>query len=661
MELRLVLVATGLMGLSGVPGLVFGWRARFGQWIAAVLTTAASLAGLAGIGLVLFRGGTDCLRLPWPLPGADLAFEIDPLTAFFQAPVLLIAGLGSVYSLGYWSQEEHPRTGRQARFLYGLLAAGMLVLLMAKNAFPFLFGWEAMALGSFFLISTEEHDAEVRQAAWLYLMLTHVGTLALFAIFAILRFVTGSFDFRPLASGEIGFGLLTGLFFLILFAFGLKAGLAPLHLWLPSAHASAPSHVSALMSGVVIKMGIYGLVRFLGFLPVPPVSWGAVLLFLGVASGVGGVLFAIGQHDLKRLLAYHSVENIGIIVMGLGLAMLGRSLNRPDLVVLGLAGGLLHVWNHGLFKALLFLGAGSVIHATGTREIDRMGGLAGPMPRTSLLFLVGAVAICGLPPLNGFVSEFLIYLGLLKSLHGRAWMAAAAPGLAFIGALAVACFVKVYGTVFLGVARTPRARGAHESPGSMTVPMGVLALACFAIGLAPRFVAPVLDRAIAAWTPSTARPRLEDLVPFPWITIVAGGLMAAVLLVRALVRTARVPKVLTWDCGYAASSPRVQYTSSSFAESLVSLFRWVLRPRRHAPHVEGLFPGRTRFESRVDDVVLDGMLTPAAKRAEKSLGRFRILQQGSSQRYVLYVLLTMVGLLLWTLPLRQFVIGLFSR
>src|SRR5262249_7376243 len=317
----------------------------------------------------------------------------------------------------------------------------------------------------------------------------------------VLRAVSGSFALNPLDPDHLSPGLTTAIFVLALIGFGLKAGIMPLHVWLPSAHANAPSHVSAIMSGVLIKMGIYGLVRVTSLLPTPPLEWGTGVLGLGVVSGVLGVAYAVGQHDLKRLLAYHSIENIGIIVMGLGLAMIGRSLGRADWVLLGLSGGLLHVWNHALFKALLFLSAGSVIHATHTREIDRFGGLAKNMPRTAIFFLIGAVAICGLPPLNGFVSEFLIYLGLFSTLgNGNGWsfaaVAFAAPALALIGALAVACFVKVYGTVFLGTARTEQADHVRESPPNMICPMAVLAACCFFIGMAPLVLTPILNAAV---------------------------------------------------------------------------------------------------------------------------------------------------------------------
>src|SRR5581483_4284440 len=324
----------------------------------------------------------------------------------------------------------------------------------AENSIVFLLGWEVMALAAFFMVTTEDHDPQVCAAGWLYLAATHCATLALFAVFALLRHLNGSFALKT-PEGAVAPEMATAILLLALVGFGVKAGVMPLHVWLPSAHAMAPSHVSALMSGVLIKMGIYGLMRVTSFFPHPPLWWGSLILILGAISGVLGVAFAIGQHDIKRLLAYHSIENIGIIVMGLGLAVFGRSLQHPEWVVLGLSGALLHVWNHSLFKALLFMSAGSVIHATHTREIDHLGGLARVMPRTALAFMIGAVAICGLPPLNGFVSELFIYLGLLRTalanLDARTWAAAAlaVPALALIGALACACFVKVYAAVFL--------------------------------------------------------------------------------------------------------------------------------------------------------------------------------------------------------------------
>jgi hydrogenase-4 component B len=427
----------------------------------------------------------------------------------------------------------------------------------------------------------------------------------------------------------------------------------PMHIWLPSAHASSPSHVSALMSGVVIKMGIYGLVRMYTLMPTSaPLWWGATILALGVVSGVFGVAFAIGQHDIKRLLAYHSIENIGIILMGLGMAWIGRTYQRPDWAALGLAGCVLHVWNHGLFKSLLFYSAGAVIHATHTRDIDHFGGLAKPMPWTSLSFLIGAVAICGLPPLNGFVSELMVYLGLFRTLgigggSTYPWAAFSAPALALIGGLASACFVKVYGATFLGAARHEHARHAHETSPTMLFAMLVTALCCIVIGIVPQLVAPAIQQTI---TLAGVTESLADLVPFQSICIGAVVLLVLLLAGGAFLaqRIARgATSFITWDCGYAAPSARMQYTSSSFAEMLVGLFAWALRPKSHSPTIDTLFPKHAEFHSEVPDTILDRLILPASRWMTRGLALFRYLQQGSLQAYLLYILLILIFLFLW--------------
>jgi hydrogenase-4 component B len=458
-----------------------------------------------------------------------------------------------------------------------------------------------------------------------------------------------------------------------LLAFGIKAGLMPLHVWLPDAHANAPSHVSALLSGIMLKMGIYGMIRIYGYLPAPPISWGAILLFLGTVSGILGIAFAIGQRDLKRLLAYSSVENIGIIIMGLGLAMAGRSLGRQDWILLGLSGCLLHVWNHSLFKPLLFMGAGSVVHAMRTREIESMGGLARSMPWTTSFFLVGAVAISGLPPLNGFVSEFLIYLGLFRTLPAQstpAWTAGAlaAPGLALIGALALACFVKVSGAVFLGAPRSERAHHAHECSAAMIGSMAVLATCCLGIGLSSPWLSPCLDQVVACWVPRESpahRISLLSLVPFGWLAgtgMALGGTSAlAYIASQVWLRPSRTPSVGTWDCGYARPSARMQYTSSSFADMLVRLFRGVLRPRSEAPDTSGLFPKPSRFRSVVEDVVLSRFISPVITKLTRFTDRLHVFQRGQMQHYVLYIFAAVVVLLIWTLPVGQLFLRILIR
>ncbi len=527
-----------------------------------------------------------------------------------------------------------------------------------------------MALSAFFLITTEDHRDECRKAGWIYLIATHIGTLSLFGLFVLWRYATGSYIFQPIARDAISLGMMNVIFFLSLFVFGLKAGMMPLHFWLPGAHANAPSHVSAMLSGIVLKMGIYGLVRFMSLLPDPPAIWGGLILTLGAISGLLGVVFALGQHDLKRLLAYHSVENIGIILMGLGVAMLGRSAERPEWIVLGLAGCLLHVWNHGFFKSLLFLSAGSVIHHIHTQEIDRMGGLAKIMPWTSLMFVVGAVAICGLPPLNGFVSELFVYLGLFSTIITDGAIGSTVvlvvPVLAMIGALAVACFVKVFGAVFLGSSRISAETGVHESPLTMRMPMAVLAAACAIIGLAPILLSPILDSAISDWRllPDTAPIlRLSTLAPLKSVSVMSLFLIAliAMIAIGLKFRNPASHKVGTWDCGYAMPTPRIQYTASSFAQMIVTIFGWVLRPHMHWPRISRLFPRPTAMHSHVDDLVLDRAFIPTGRSIERWSGWFRRFQQGITQHYLLYILITVVVMLSTLIPFKEFFVRLFAR
>lgn len=661
LSLALVVGAIVLAGCSGLPGLVCPRPDRRGQKAAAWLVILAALAGSGGAALAL-AGETAAT---WH------GIALDALSAWFLIPVLLLGALGSVYGESYWPQSSHPDNGRRLRLFWGWLMAGMGLLLIARHGIVFLMGWETMALAAFFVIATEDDQATVRSSAWVYLVATHLGTLCLFALFALFRKATGSFALHSLTADETGIGLLTAMFLLALVGFGLKAGIMPLHFWLPGAHANAPSHVSAFLSGVLIKMGIYGLVRILSLLPAPPIAWGVLLLLAGVVSALGGVLFAIAQHDLKRLLAYHSVENIGIIVMGLGLAVLGRSTGHPDWVLLGLAGCLLHVWNHGLFKGLLFLVAGSVVHATGTREIDTLGGLGRRMPWTAALFATGAVAICGLPPLNGFVSELLVYLGLLRTATVPAtpvWPLAAlsAPALAMVGALAVACFVKVFGAVFLGMARTPVAEQAHEAPPEMRGTMLVLAGLCLLIGLAPALIVAPLGQACACANPDfQVGTNLASLAPFAWLSVANGALLlllgiGGVLCLR-LLRCLPVRRPGTWDCGYALPTSRIQYTASSFAQFLGSIFAWLFRPQVHHPQVTGAYPTATRFASHVSDLVLDRCLLPLARTAERWLGAFRRLQQGLAQSYLFYILAAVLAMLVCTMPLGQIIKRWFCR
>lgn len=667
MPLNLIIIAILLAAVSGLPGLCLARSSAGGQRVAAWMMSIAAIAGLIGAGLGLRLDPYQIANFPWPAAGNSIV-GIDALSAFFLIPIFLMGGLGAIYSLGYWPQPRHPRNGRKLRLFWGLLTAGLALLVIGRHAMAFLLGWEIMALSAFFLVTTEDHRDECRQAGWIYLIATHIGTLTLFALFILWRWATGSYALLPVARDAISLGMMNVLFFLSLFVFGLKAGIMPLHFWLPGAHANAPSHVSAMLSGIVLKMGIYGLVRFLSLLPDPPAVWGGLILTLGAISGLLGVVFALGQHDLKRLLAYHSVENIGIILMGLGVAMLGRSAGRPEWVVLGLAGCLLHVWNHSLFKSLLFLSAGSVVHQARTQQIDRLGGLAKTMPWTAAMFLIGAVAICGLPPLNGFVSELFVYLGLFATMITDGAVGSATviviPILAMIGALATACFVKVYSAVFLGTPRTCTTTGIHESSLTMRVPMVVLAACCALIGLAPVLLTPILDSVIACWKlESDSSLSLAAVAPLKTISVMS-LLLAALIAVMAMALTFFKPisrNVVTWDCGYARPTTRMQYTASSLAQMIVAMFGWVLRPLTHWPHINGLFPKPAAMHSHVDDLVLDRAFIPAGRDIERWFGWFRRFQQGITQQYILYILITVILMLSTLIPFREFFVRLLAR
>ncbi|HMA28444.1 MAG TPA: proton-conducting transporter membrane subunit, partial [Thermoanaerobaculia bacterium] len=530
--LELLAAASALVGFSGFPGLLMPAGTKTSQRVATWCHVLGCALGTAAAGLAL-AGNTATARLAWPLPGGALTFTLDRLSAFFLVPVFVVAGLGSVYGEGYWAEAHHPENGKKLRVFYGLATAGLALVMVAGDAWSFLVGWEIVSLAAFFLVTTDGDDAAALRAGWIYFVSAHAGTLVLFAMFALLRDATGAWHLAP--SAALGSSpLLTPILLLALAGFGLKAGVIPLHVWIPGAHAAAPSHVSALLSGVVLKMGIYGLVRVLSMLPDYPRWLGLALVALGITSGVLGVVMALAQHDLKRLLAYHSVENIGIILLGLGVGVLGIAQHRPDWAVLGFAGSLLHVWNHAAFKALLFHAAGAVIHATGTREIDALGGLFRRMRFTGAAFLLGAAAISGLPPLNGFVSEWLISLASFRALTGPSGgvemlgAASAAPALALIGALAIACFVKAFSAVFLGTARGPHAtRDVADASSSMRFSMGALGLSCAAIGLWPAGAAGVSRRAADALLGTHAGPASSaDLGTLGWMPLLLLAVIA---------------------------------------------------------------------------------------------------------------------------------------
>jgi len=630
-----ILLATAITGmlLSMVAGL-----GAPKAWLAAVLVGASAALGAAM--LTLASGEVWSLRSTAQVGGETIHLQLDALSALFLALLGVIGGLGACYGREYWNDRAHPRSAGAGRLWWSILVTCLGLVLLAANGLHFLMAWEFFTLAAYFLVTLNRQSRVVRETGWLYLVASHVAALALFAFFTMLAAQTGGWDLGPRRDRLD----LAPLFWLALAGFGLKAGMFPLHVWLPSTHANAPSHVSAMLSGMTLKIGIYGLMRFTGWLPVPE-SAGWVVAALGLVSAVLGVAFALGQHDLKRLLAYHSVENIGIILIGLGFALVAVAQGNATWGRLALAGGLLHVWNHGLFKSLLFFAAGSVLHATGTREMSQLGGLWRSMPWTASLFALGAAAISGLPPLNGFVSEWLVYLGLVEATIARqssAWGAVlTAILLALTGALALACFVKVCGVIFLGSPRSSAASHAHECGPAMRGSMVVLGMACVGIGLAPLLFWPPVSRAVEAWNPlwvGAAPPAGLSAIGTSHGVLFVLASVVTVWLWRHVQRGV-VTRGPTWDCGYAHPNPRMQYTAGSFARILNEWFAWILRPVRHEKRATETLPTSACFSEHTPETVLEYAVEPAGSVVMHISRTVQRLQHGRVQAYLLYLLL----------------------
>ncbi|GFO60153.1 hydrogenase [Geomonas silvestris] len=645
-----VLGAVLLAALSGVPGLLLR-PGESGQKLASLLAVAASALALPALISLLVAGKTSRYVFNWGLPFGPTELSFDPLSLLFLIPIFLVFPLGSLYALGYWPNASRPSTGPSLTFFYGLLSASMALVVLAHSGPLLLMAWEVMALSGFFLLLPEHESAEVRGAATVYLVASHVGVAGLFVLFSELRMVTGSFLFPETGSLALAGGAATVVFLAALVGFGSKAGLMPLHIWLPAAHANAPSHVSALLSGVMLKMGIYGLLRVLSFFGERPLWWGGTILVLGLVSALLGIAIAAVQKDFKRLLAYSSIENLGLIAAGIGMALIGQETGNPRLAYLGLAGALFHLLNHSLFKPLLFFCAGSVLHATGTRDLDLMGGLGKRLPRTALLSLVGAVAICGLPPFNGFASEFLLYLGFLGEARAPLpYLGLGVPVLALVGGVAAISFVKLYGITFLGAPRSEAAAHGHEAPAAMLFPMAVLGVLCLLGGLCPVLFLTLVQPVLA-----TVVPQAAGFAGLPysllWFAAAGGVLLVLALGLSWLLR--RRQQVLpaetgpTWGCGYLAPTPRMEYTGSSFGLLFGSFSSGVVRTRTSTRAPRGLVPGAARAGYLPEETLLERLILPALGLVGIAFRYLRRVQHGEVHLYIIYIFITLLALMLW--------------
>ncbi len=585
------------------------------------------------------------------LNSSSLAFRIDGLSAFFLMPIYAICLLAALYSFHYLDKPEKALRAAVNTLFFSLLIVSMALVVTANNILTFMLAWEIMSLSSFFLVIYDHQSAENRRAGFLYFVFSHVGAMFILAGFGLIYGQTGSLAFT---AATLTAPVKTAVFVLCFIGFGSKAGIFPFHVWLPHAHPAAPSHISAVMSGVMIKTGIYGILRIYSLLDLHTLLLGEIVLITGMISGILGVVYALGQNDLKRLLAYCSVENIGIILIGIGIGMIGVASGQPIMAVLGFSGGLLHVLNHSIFKSLLFMGAGIVIQKTGTRSISALGGLMKNMRITGITFLIGSVAICGLPPFNGFVSEFFIYLGSFRgvALNQTAFVMSvlAIISLAIIGGLALATFSKVMGVIFQGEPRTAAATAVDERGAMMLPPLVVLAAACGFIGLFPRFFIIMTLKAIDALGLGYGRIALEPFLQITTnISLAAALFLAILVLVVALRMLAYNGKTITrsgtWGCGFTQPTVKMQYTGSSYAASILEFFRPVAPLDEDHPAIQGRFPQKTHYHSHINDIAELHMGSVVVRPILWLFDRLRWIQHGDIHLYIGYILLAIVVLL----------------
>ncbi|HYV35495.1 MAG TPA: proton-conducting transporter membrane subunit [Gemmataceae bacterium] len=666
--MTLLLWAIGLLLGSGMAALLVSRKSP-------ILATRLAIGGVvigcllglvpASAALYDWGIGANALSEEWMTElGGSLRLRLDPLSAFFAILILGISALAAVYGGEYMLPRNDAGQSKTANkklgfawFFFNVLVASMLLVVLARNGLLFLVAWEIMALASYFLVTYESEREDVCRAGWIYLVATHLGTAFLLIFFVLLGDTeTGSLDFGiPLAGDHPA---RTALFLLAVVGFGTKAGLVPFHVWLPEAHAAAPSHVSALMSAVMIKLGIYGLLRTIYLLGTPEPWWGPTLMIIGLVGGLLGISQALYQRDLKRVLAYSSIENIGLITLGIGIGLWGWSADQMGIAALGFAGAILHIWNHALMKGLMFFAAGGVVHSTGTRDMEKLGGLIKTMPWTATLLIVGAAALAALPPLNAFVSEWLLYLGLLRAgldfPDSRGLGALLAVGmLATIGGLTAVCFVRLLGIACLGTARSDEARHAHDAGPAMRLPMLILASLCIASGVLPLVLITVFSRVMNQILGADALANLDStgasVAVLGWVQLAiwaAIGCSAALL--WRLVSKSGTAAHGTWDCGFAAPTARMQYTGRSFAEIMAErLLPLPFRPRVSRTGPQGLFPGQSSFQADCSDPVTERGYVWLFQRVGNACMRLWWVQHGTINLYLVYLMVLIFLGLAW--------------
>lgn len=673
-----ILASSSILIILSIPVLVpfFVRNQRLLINVSFSIIAVASLSAVTAGVWTVWKGGSESYVLLLGLPDLPFHLRLDPLSGFFFTVVGLLGLFVSIYSIGYVKGFLAHRSVFSLIIFYSLFMAGMFMVILADDAFFFLISWEVMAAASYFLVMFEDEKAENRRAAFIYILIAHVGAIAILLSFGVMAGLATGFEsfsgytFDAMRTADLPPAWAATAFFLAFFGFAAKAGMMPLHVWLPEAHPVAPSNVSALMSGVMLKTAIYGIVRVaFDLIKVFPWWWGAVVLVFGLITAIFGILYAIMQHDLKRLLAYSSVENIGVILIGIGLAMVYVAFNMPVFAALALIAGLYHTLNHAMFKGLLFMGAGAVLHSTHERSMERMGGLIHKMPWTSILFLFGCISIAALPPFNGFVSEWLTFQAFLlsPSLPSpllKLIFPLAAALLALTAALAARCFVKAFGVTFLGRWRGHHIQ-VHEATWSMRVGMVMSAIACLVLGVFPTIVIRWMDivpEQLVGGTLTTTAGEFGWL----WLTPISHSrasysaplvlliIPVIVLLIYLFLHTRKtaIHRGPLWDCGFEKMDTRMQYTGTSFSMPIRRIFGFIFMIKEDvrieaptgAPGHKA-FPRSIHYRLRVRDRMWGWFYNPVADASFWIARKTGKLQQGRIQAYLVYSFVTIIVLL----------------
>jgi len=673
MTITFFILLISFFGLGAFVSL-FSWKNKeLSNNLSNAFAFAGSMSGIILGGSILLKQEMATFSFVTSMPLFTLSLRFDMLAGFFIVLIGTIGLASSLFGIGYMRQFFDRYNVGVFGFFYNLFLLSLFLVVTASNAFYFLFVWELMSLTSLFLVLFEFFHSENIKSGILYFIMTHIGTICILAAFLLLYNSVHSFDFWTIKSlaATIPNGVKDTVFVLMLIGFGTKAGMIPLHIWLPKAHSASPSHVSALMSGVMIKMGIFMFFRlFLEILPIAPFWWGAVVLILGAVSSLLGVLYALSEHDMKRLLAYHSIENIGIILLGLGSSMIFLNLHLYTLALLAASAGLFHTFNHAVFKSLLFLGAGSVISETKTRNLEKYGGLIKSMPLTALFFLVGAIAISGLPPFNGFASEWVTFQSLFAGINSsvvsiRALFIFAGGCLALTGGLAAACFVKAFGITFLARPRSVESEKAKESSWWMLWPMGFLASLCLVIGFGAEASLQIIRHVLLGFgsfgtkiipssngiTINVQNGFAQVNMPIVFLSMIAITLFVY-LLISWVSRRQKIVRDVTWDCGYTGLLPHMEITATAFSRSLILIFKGIFQPtsQNQIEYIDAKIRYFTRSHTVnlvTENVYEKYLYYPLNAFITRTTKQIKRIQGGNLNQYLLYIFIALIGLLIW--------------